>query len=226
MCWCSAHDAIILCVVSELGAFLARLQVALQGTLPGEVAHARMRPPGRLSAPSADLPPARQAGVLLLLYPRAGALHFVLTQRAPALAHHRGQIALPGGQREAHDRDIVHTALREASEELGIAPEQVCVLGTLSSVYVQPSHFWMTPVVAYAPTRLSFRPAPSEVEAVIEVSLDALLDPRNRCFVQRVLSDGRTSTVPAFCFSGCEVWGATAMVLNEFAAVVEQASSG
>lgn len=208
--------------LGEVAALLARLQARLQGELPGERAHAPMRPPGRLSAPPPEMPPARQAGVLLLLYPRSSVLHFVLTQRANALTRHAGQIALPGGQFEDHDGDIIRTALREASEELGPLPPALRVLGRLSPVYVQPSHFWMTPVLAYTPTPPLFQPASSEVASLIEVPITALLTPQSRCMIQRVLSDGALAEVPAFRFATYEVWGATAMVLNEFATLLHE----
>ena len=77
--------------------------------------------------------PVRDAGVLVPLIERPSGVHLVLTKRAAHLAVHPGQIAFPGGKRDAQDVDITATALREAYEETGLSPELVRVLGHLPS---------------------------------------------------------------------------------------------
>lgn len=196
---------------------LTDVRRALRQPLPGQPAQLRMSPPGRVIETPANATP-RDAGVLLLLYPIAGALHFVLTRRTDRLGHHSGQISFPGGRREQDDVDIAATALREANEELGIDPAGVKILGALSALYVPPSNFVIHPVVAYAHDAPVFAPQVDEVAEAIDVPLAQLLDPSSKCIVSRPLLslNGQIVAAPAYRLAGHEVWGATAMVLSEF----------
>ncbi|MDW8396501.1 MAG: CoA pyrophosphatase [Anaerolineae bacterium] len=193
---------------------LSDLRRALSLPLLGDQAHAAMRPQGRIAHPAQDAPPPNLAGVLMLTYPSADTLNFVLIQRAERLYRHGGQVALPGGRREASDSTLVATAVREAEEELGISLDQAEILGSLSPVYVQPSHFMVYPAVAYLDKRPRFAPNPDEVAAVIEVPLDAL-HPAYHVEADIVTAQGVLLRAPAYAFGGCLVWGATAMILHE-----------
>ena len=120
----------------------------------------------------------RRSAVLILLYPKAGEDYIVFMRRTETVAHHKGQISLPGGGFEPSDPDLVHTALREAHEELGIPPDRIEVLSVMPDVYARVSFFVITPVIARLkpghPAELTFRPSPDEVAEVIEVPLSAL----------------------------------------------------
>lgn len=198
---------------------------ALRRPLPGWAAQSRMAPPGRAEIAAFEHAP-RQAGVMLLLYPHRQALHFVLIRRADRLEHHSGQIALPGGRHEPGDADLVATALRETREELGIALDDPELLGSLTPLYVPPSHFIVYPAVAYTPARPDFRPNPDEVAEVIEVPLCDLLDAsRHGAEPRPILSlGGALKMTPHYCFGRHNVWGATAMVLSEFEALLRGAA--
>src|SRR5437762_10920096 len=107
------------------------------------------------SNPTNDLRPLpgegieyRRAAVLLLLYPRAGEDYVIFTRRTDTVEHHKGQISLPGGSQDPTDPDAVYTALRETQEELGVDPDRLEVITTLTDVYVPVSGFVITPVVA------------------------------------------------------------------------------
>ncbi len=158
------------------------------------------------------------AGVLVLLYPLSGALHLALTRRTAHLAAHGGQISFPGGLCEAGDGSTAATALRETYEELGLAPEEVEVLGPLSPLEIPVSGYRIHPWVAYTACRPSFRPDPFEVAEVVEVALAHLLDPTVVC-VETWTIRGHDAWVPFFRVGEHKVWGATAMVLAELLAL-------
>lgn len=195
------------------------IRAALARPLPGVAAQMKLAPPYRIErlsqAPPAD---ARPAGVLIALYPRHGGLQFVLTRRTDDVEKHKGQISLPGGAQEPGE-SLLDTALREMREEVGVEIEPAAVLGRLSSLYVPPSGFLIAPFVAALPAEPRFVPMQREVAEVIEVSLAALFDPevvRREVWTLR----GMEVEVPFFQIGLHKVWGATAMVLSEFADVV------
>ncbi len=189
---------------------------ALQQPRPGLKAQISMSP--RPRAPVTNTAPARAGGVLLLLYPIDSRLHLVLTRRTEELSSHKGQISLPGGAREPGE-SFEEAALREAHEELNLNPADVQVLGRLSPLYIPPSNYCIRPVVGYTPARPDFQPDPREVAEVLEVPLAELLNPatvREEDWFLR----GMTVRVPFFAVQQHKVWGATAMVLAEFVALI------
>ncbi len=154
----------------------------------------------------------RPAAVLCGLIARADALNVVLTRRAGHLARHAGQVAFPGGRVDAGDASAMEAALREAEEEVGLAPAQVEVLGTLDQ-YLTSTGYRVTPFVGVIDPGWTPRPDPSEVEEVFEVPLDFLMDPANR---QRHHHD-RTGTrryYYAMPWADHYIWGATAGMLK------------
>ncbi len=156
----------------------------------------------------------RQAAALLLLYPHDGDSAVALTVRASGLRRHAGQISLPGGETDP-DETLVQAALREASEEIGVDPAEVRVLGELTPVHVIVSGFTLHPIVGITDRRPDFRADPAEVAAILEVSLRDLRDAsRIRQGVR--IREGAAVEYPYFDLLGHQVWGATAMVLGEF----------
>jgi 8-oxo-dGTP pyrophosphatase MutT (NUDIX family) len=105
-------------------------------------------------------------------------LTVLLTQRTDHLTDHPGQISFPGGRAEPEDADAVATALREAQEEIGLAPDHVDVLGTLPT-YTTGTGFIVTPVIGLVRAGLDLRPDPFEVAEVFEVPLAFLMNPAN-----------------------------------------------
>ncbi len=183
-------------------------ELLLVRDLEGRFARQLEPPPG--AAP-------RPAAVLLLLYPQDGELHLPLTLRAGHLPTHKGQVSLPGGATDPTDAGPTETALREAEEELGIPPASVEVLGALSSFYIPPSGFMITPVVGLSESAPELRPHPGEVDLAFSVPLRQILDPATVVTEEWDLHGVRLQ-VPFFALAGQKVWGATAIVLSEFVA--------
>jgi 8-oxo-dGTP pyrophosphatase MutT (NUDIX family) len=111
------------------------------------------------------------------------------------------------------------TALRETHEELGVEPQSVEVVGMLTPLYIFPSDYCITPYIAARPDRPTFVPDPVEVAEVLEVPLLTLLHPAIRREEEWVLHSTITR-VPFYQIAEHKVWGATAMVLSEFVAVL------
>jgi 8-oxo-dGTP pyrophosphatase MutT (NUDIX family) len=194
---------------------LERLGIGLAQPLPGAGAHALMAPrPRREWPPEFDPAHIRRAAGLLLVFPSAGQAHIVLTVRADTLGRHGGQVSLPGGATEPGET-FEGAALREAQEEVALAPETVRILGALTPIDIPVSSFRLHPIVAAAAARPPLTPSDGEVAMIVDVSVADLCDPARRVSITR-LRDGRELTVPAFHVAGVEIWGATAMVLAEF----------
>ena len=177
-----------------------------------------------MSRPPEQQGDPRQGAVLLLLFPRQHELRFVLTRRRDDLAAHAGQISLPGGRREDGE-SLQETALREANEEIGIDRNAVAILGRLAPLYILPSDFEVFPFVGWHEEPPAFVPQLSEVAEIIEVPLADLLDKKSRgeeVWRRR----GITMNVPFFQVGAHKVWGATAMMLSEFAERLYAQSDG
>lgn len=156
---------------------------------------------------------SRPAGVLVLIYPWKGKLHLVLTRRTSTVAHHQAQISFPGGEKDTAET-IVQAALREAQEEIGIAPDSIRILGELTPLFIPPSNYCIYPVVGISEVRPKLLPSPREVAEVIEVPLPHLLNPKT---IHREVWKlrGIDVVVPFYLFKRHKIWGATAMVLAE-----------
>lgn len=174
------------------------------------------------------LPPEiqpKEAGVLILLFPVHGDLNFFLTRRTETVENHKGQVSLPGGAQEVGE-SLEQTALRETCEELSVDPASVQILGSpLTPVYIPVSGFRATAFVAFTPGRPPVTPEPGEVVEIIEASLELIVDEKRIAEEVWEIRDHPT-IVPFFNVNGNKVWGATAMVLGEFAEMLRQVQVG
>ncbi len=196
------------------------LRVKLAETLPGLEAQMRFAPaPARAGWEAGVFPEdARVAAALLLVYQGVDGPAVPLTVRASGLARHAGQISLPGGAADPGET-LAETALREASEEIGVDPSTVTVLGELTPVHVLVSGFTLHPVVGVTHQRPAFAAAPGEVEEILEVSLEHLRD-ASRIRRGTRIREGIAVEYPYFDLLGHQVWGATAMILGEFICLI------
>ncbi len=161
--------------------------------------------------------PGRRAAVLILLYDRDDAPHLVLTKRTDTLAHHPGQISLPGGRWETLDGDLGTTALRETHEELGVPPESVHLVGRMADELTMVSGFVVTPYVGVSADALHPVPCEREIARVLEIPLAALLAADD---AMPAVTDIVTLRYPLL---DEDVWGATARILHAFSGVVRTA---
>ncbi len=151
------------------------------------------------------------AAVLVPLVSRDGEVNVLLTQRSSHLRDHPNQISFPGGRVEGGDENRIDTALREATEETGLARERVEVLGMLP-VHEMSSGFRISPVVGWIEPPFDLTPDPFEVAATFEVPLEHFLDPVNH-LRRYYYFNGRHRHYLAMPFEGRYIWGATAGML-------------
>jgi 8-oxo-dGTP pyrophosphatase MutT (NUDIX family) len=193
--------------------------------LAGPAVGTRFEPSPRLGRRYDAFPPdARQAAVLLLVYPREGRWHVPLTLRHAGLADHAGQVSLPGGAVEPGESSG-QAAVREFCEELGAAESDVELLGRLSPIYVHASNFRVEPWVGVARKRLRLVPNPEEVDELLEVPLAELIDPRNLASHQRHFQ-GRPYNAPHIQWQSHRIWGATCLILGQLVLLLEESGVG
>lgn len=190
--------------------------------LPGPNVQFKMAPPGRPEG----FPKHKnytESAVAILLSKRGNEIFFPLIQRT-SVNHkdkHKGQISLPGGKYDADDKTLLNCALRELEEELGVDKNQVNVAGNLTEMYIPVSNFKVQPYVVFSENNFNFVPQPSEVEYILEIRLMDLLDNNNLKTGKIDLDSGmELHNVPYFNLNDHIIWGATAMILNEFKNVI------
>lgn len=161
------------------------------------------------------------ASVLVPLVQRDEGLAVLLTQRTDHLTDHPGQVSFPGGRAEPEDADVVATALREAREEIGLAPSHVEVIGQLPT-YTTGTGFIVTPVIGLVQPGFSILIDPLEVAEVFEVPLSFLMNPANHRW-HAVEVNGIRREFLSMPWMGVDsagqprryfVWGATAAMLR------------
>lgn len=194
--------------------------------LPGLDIMLQMAPNGRKTAIHSNIE-YTAASVMLLLYPKNGELYFPLIIRTSNnhLDKHRGQIGLPGGKMESSDENHWTCALRETSEEIGIDQSKIEFIGQLTKNDIPVSAFSVRPFIGYLNAKPKFILQVEEVADIIEVRLKSILDPQIKKTGPVVLSNGLIlEDVPYFEILSQKVWGATAMILNEFITLIESES--
>ncbi|MBT8297522.1 MAG: CoA pyrophosphatase [Maribacter sp.] len=194
--------------------------------LPGTSSHYKMAPLIRIKELEAGYikrKNPKKAGVLALFYPdKSRATNLLLILRKTYQGVHSNQIGFPGGKLEKEDLDIMHTALRETQEEVGVPPPEVSIIKPLTEIYIPPSNFEVQPFLGLYENPKPFILQESEVESLVEVSLDDFMDDA-KVFTQKLsTSYAKNIDVPAFKLNGYTVWGATAMMLSEIKELLRQ----
>ncbi|HEX3976600.1 MAG TPA: CoA pyrophosphatase [Solirubrobacteraceae bacterium] len=152
------------------------------------------------------------AGVLVALYVDGGRLHAVLTRRRDDLRRHPGEISFPGGRHDDTDPDLLATALREAEEEIGLAPSAVQVLGALQPTPTIATGYAIYPFVGLIEPGMAWTLSAREVAEVLELALDDLRAGYER---RRLLRRGLPIRTDTYVVGDDLIWGATARILAD-----------
>lgn len=188
------------------------------GAAPTASALARLLPEALQRRDRVALEPTgRDAGVLLILFDVDDAGHVVLTKRSEFVAHHKGEISLPGGKIEPEDADLLGAALRETEEEIAVPRTALEVLGPLDDVHTRASGFTVSPWVAHHPGgRPAMTPEQSEIARILEVPLADVLA------ADLLIPEPPSIETLRYPLMGEDVWGLTARILRTFSEVVHR----
>lgn len=199
-----------------------KLTDRLKLPLPGENAQFQMAPVSRERLKEIDFEKAKpkKSAILVLIFPHENKIKTVLIERPTYQGVHSGQISFPGGKFEERDIQLHQTALREAKEEIGITPETVDIIGNMTNVYITPSNFLVTPYIGFINETPLFKADSYEVAKIITPELFSISNPDiigNKSILQ---SNGYSIKTPFYNIEGYTVWGATAMMISELNALL------
>lgn len=203
--------------INQFETLITSIEVKLRGNLPGEKAHAKMIPANRESIlrPVYDKDKVKQSAVLILLFHEEGKTKTVFIKRNTYEGVHSGQISFPGGRLEESDQSLLMTALREAEEEVNIPSAEVCIIGTLSPLYIPVSNSEVLPVIGYMTKAPILIPDPKEVEAVFTCEVEVFFQPHTKQIMEIELTNKVRLMAPCFVVDDFYIWGATSMILSE-----------
>jgi 8-oxo-dGTP pyrophosphatase MutT (NUDIX family) len=160
------------------------------------------------------------SAVLILLYQKQGHYYIVLSRRTENVKDHKGQISFPGGARDSNDRTLLHTAVRESREEIGLRAKDIEVIGELDDELTTTSNYIVTPFVAMIPWPYRFTKNKDEVAEIIQIPIEALLEKRRVKETSETLN-GRRIVSYIYSYEGKAIWGATARILKKLLDIID-----
>jgi 8-oxo-dGTP pyrophosphatase MutT (NUDIX family) len=199
------------------------LRERLKKELPGDKAHQLMMakqlgPQFRMPAQSSP----RVGAVMIALYFWEGKIFFPLTQRPNYRGVHGGQVSLPGGKRDEGDHSLIRTAIRETHEEIGVSIRESQVIGALSDLNITASNFIVKPIISFLEEKPVFVRDPYEVDHIFTTDIEHLLNADTLKTKELIVGPQVRLEAPYFDIDGKVVWGATAMILSEFAEILKE----
>lgn len=224
-----------LIIEQNISSLSTLLKTRIAAGLPGRDAHQTMHPvplESGFTIPDIASEKGYPSGVLIPLYPGPGGkegndgkdgtdftLHVLLTLRSAHIPH-GGQISFPGGRCEMGE-SVLQTALRETEEEIGIGPAHFDIVGPLSPYYLYKTNNRITPFVGLMRELPEIQINPNEVDEVFSVPLDSLLAGGLLRHHTRQFG-GKSFRVPYWDVHEVPLWGATAMILSELLALLDE----
>ena len=208
--------------------FVNQLKYQIQFNLPGERSHLTMAPVNRPISSFArkETMIYRESAVSILLIEEDKTRKIILIQRPPYEGTHGGQISFPGGKMDPEDHSDFHTALRECQEEIGVNLQQATYLGELTPVFIPVSKFNVHAHVFYLTNTPSMTADPREVESIFHITCDELLDENRVQTMEIDLPDNqKLNGIPCFDIQSKQIWGATALMLNELKMILKEIES-
>lgn len=155
------------------------------------------------------------AAVLIPIFLKNGEEHLLLTKRTETVETHKGQISFPGGVREKIDITLEETALREASEEIGILREDIETMGALDD-FLTGTGYCIYPLIGFIPYPYDFKISGEEVAEILEVPISTLLDKRNYIEDRNYIYKGKPYDYCAFKYGNHNIWGTTGRIVRNF----------
>ena len=150
------------------------------------------------------------AGVMVLIFEKEKDFYFILNKRTDLVEHHKGEISFPGGSKDHEDIDLLHTALRETHEEMGIHPDNINVIGEIDDVETN-SDFIITPFVGFISYPYEYKVSEIEVAEVLEVPLSTLINPNNVNYSKHE----KYGSLISYQYFNHNIYGATARILEK-----------
>ena len=160
-----------------------------------------------------DRPDLEQCGVLIPIFQESDTDRILFTVRHGQLKSHPGEISFPGGKAQPGDVSLAACALREAEEEVSLAPGLVEIVGELDQVIVS-GRYLVSPFVGMLSSEASVRPNHEEVTSIITLDISSFLDPPKLEIVSGVRSN-LGGLVYQFWVGQFRIWGATARILKQ-----------
>lgn len=162
--------------------------------------------------------PATPAAVLVPLFFKDDQAHMLFTKRTEHLSQHKGQIAFPGGKADDEDKNLLHTALRETDEEVGIKPGHVQVLGRTDN-FLTNTFFLVSPFVGMYDHPYPYQVNHDEIDRLIEVPLQHLLQP-DVFELKPFKKNGQTWMIHYYYYQQDVIWGVTGFLLSNFLSIL------
>lgn len=155
----------------------------------------------------------RSAVLVPILY-KDGLYHILFTKRSHQVAYHKGQISFPGGRSHESDKDLLETAIRETSEEIGLQEQDIEILGELDDHITVSSRFVISPYVGFIPYPYNFKVSRDEIDELFFVPVPALLQLTDVIQEHQDIN-GQFFRTYTYDYDGRVIWGATAGILHQ-----------
>ena len=201
--------------------FIQKLTNQLQKKLPGKTAHNLMRIESKLLTNKIQNKGKKiLSSVLICLYPEKDNWYFFITKRSILVEHHKGQISLPGGSIEEGESPE-EASIRETNEEIGVLPDLIKIIGSLSSLYIPVSNFKIFPFIGWTEIKPEIIIQKNEVAKIFSICVHDLINDKYQEKEERVFLNNKV-LVPYFNFESEKIWGATSIILSEFKHILRE----